>query len=188
MLYIYIGIGIAVAAIIAYFVLGDSESSKKPTEGPKLTNVTDSIWEEVPIYFSSQTGTAERFCEMFSEDAIEFGLNTKVINLQDFDKDSFEKQKFAIFILATHYEGEAPDNAVDFHDKYLLEEEKSDLSHMKYLMYGLGDKTYKNFGGFSKTVDAALKERNAVGVTDLTIGSDHQATIEDHYVEWKNDI
>jgi len=34
----------------------------------------------------------------------------------------------------------------------------------------------------------ALKERNAVGVTDLIIGSDHQATIEDHYVEWKNDI
>merc|ERR1719362_1905874 len=168
---------IVVAAIVAYFVMGGgsgSDNSGDEVAKKKEVQQVDSIYEEVPIYFSSQTGTAERFSDMMAEDAAEFGLNTKIINLQDFDKEYFEKQKFAIFILATHYEGDP--------------REKADLSHMNYLMYGLGDKTYKHFGGYSKSVEAELIARGAKPVVELEVGSDHQNTIEDHYVEWKTGI
>jgi flavodoxin len=63
------------------------------------------MYEEVSIYYSSQSGTAENFCEMMQEDGHVLGDNTNLVDLKDFDKEQFEKQKFVVFILSTHYEG-----------------------------------------------------------------------------------
>jgi sulfite reductase alpha subunit-like flavoprotein len=79
----------------------------------------------------------------------------------------------------------APDNAVDFTEKYLNAEEKSDLSHQKFLMYALGDKTFQNFCGYGKIVKAEMEIRKAVCVKELEIGSDHKNDVETHFVEWK---
>jgi sulfite reductase (NADPH) flavoprotein alpha-component len=63
------------------------------------------MYVEVSIHYSSQSGTAEHFCEMMQEDGHVPGVNTNLVHLKDFDKEQFEKQKFVVFILSTHYEG-----------------------------------------------------------------------------------
>lgn len=183
---------IVVVVLIAVFIASQSGlfSSKtgEETQVARKASVQESQYEDIPIYYSSQTGTAERFCDLLKEDGKEFNLNTKVINLEDFNEEEFMKSKFAIFILATHYEGDPPDNAVTWTDEFIKAEGKPSLSHMKFLMYGLGDKTYKHFGGYSHIVNDELIKRGAKSVKELEIGSDHQNRIEDHFVEWKEGI
>jgi sulfite reductase alpha subunit-like flavoprotein len=67
-------------------------------------------------------------------------------------------------------------------------EEKSGLSHQKFLMSDLGDKTYQNFYGYGKSVKAEMETRKAVCGKELEICSDHKNHIETHFVEWKKNI
>jgi flavodoxin len=44
------------------------------------------------LYFGSQTGTAERFCQTIEEEANKLGVTTvKVVDLEDFNAETFLK-------------------------------------------------------------------------------------------------
>lgn len=81
----------------------------------------------MPIYFGSQTGTAEKFANVLDEEAHILGIKTRVVDLEKFDAEDFSKNKFAIFVLATHYEGDPTDNAKAFHKWIKLETRLADV-------------------------------------------------------------
>ena len=164
-----------------------AQTEKKSNLSIDVVRKSSKDYELVRIYFSSQTGTAEKFSETISEELHELGIPSKIINLQDFNAEEFKESKFSIWICATHYEGDAPDNAVDF-DKDYMKASDDDLSHMKYIVYALGDKTYKNFAQFGKDVDAFLTKRGAQNIYELGVGSDHANAIEDQFNEWKKGL
>lgn len=66
------------------------------------------------IYFASQTGTAENFAAILKREAADHNLSAQIINLANITKEEFILNKNCVFIMATHYEGDPPDNAAKF--------------------------------------------------------------------------
>ena len=71
------------------------------------------------LYFGSQSGTAEKFCQILDEEAQVIGCfeETRVINFEDFSSERFGKETDTLVIIcvATHYEGEPCDNTAAFY-------------------------------------------------------------------------
>ena len=88
---------------------------------------------------------------------------TKVINFEDFDTNTFGKQsdELSIICVATHYEGEPCDNTVKFH-KWIKElkknNERSALQNLSFTIFGLGDTVYEQFNAMGRYFDKTLEE------------------------------
>ena len=159
-----------------------SKSASKPTQ-PK--------YERVSIYYATESGTAETFANLLTEDAQKLGIRTRIIDVKDATIEMFKKDKLAIFLISTHFEGEPPTNADNFNNWFVKPsktEAPIDLPALKYIVYGLGDTTYTYFGQFAKNVDKCLEKKNSIRVKDLAIGSNHTNNIFDHFLEWKENF
>lgn len=96
------------------------------------------------IYYASQTGTAENFATILKKEAQSHHLIARIINLADLTQAQFLEYKNSIFIMATHYEGDPPDNAVEFWSWFSNESKwGSEYLHgHKFTCFALGDTNY----------------------------------------------
>lgn len=101
--------------------------------------------EDFVIYFASQTGTAESFATILKSEAKSHGLSARVIDLADINLESFLENTKAVFLMATHYEGEPPDNAEEFWKWFSNEKKWGDeyLIDHKFTVFAHGDMTYE---------------------------------------------
>ena len=98
------------------------------------------------IYFASQTGTAEDFASVLSSEASENGLVGKVIDLSEVTESTFLSEKKCVFVMATHYEGEPPDNAAQFWSWFEgSEHPELWLKEHKFTVFALGDTAHEHF-------------------------------------------
>lgn len=97
------------------------------------------------IYFASQTGTAENFAAIIKKEASEHNLSARVIDLANLTKEEFLENKNCVFIMATHYEGDPPDNAAKFWDWFSDEQSCGPdyLSEHKFTCFALGNTDYE---------------------------------------------
>ena len=127
-----------------------------------------------------------------------YGLNTMIADLEEFDfdnLDTFPSDNLAIFVLATYGEGEPTDNAVDFYefinadDVAFSGEGEGDpekpLSNLKYVAFGLGNKTYEHYNAMVRRVDAALQRLGATRIGVAGEGDDGEGTMEEDFLAWK---
>eukprot|EP00918_Siedleckia_nematoides_P032776 GHVU01071171.1.p1 GENE.GHVU01071171.1~~GHVU01071171.1.p1 ORF type:complete len:285 (-),score=46.78 GHVU01071171.1:91-945(-) len=133
------------------------------------TRETPAATVDVPIYFGSQTGTAENFARTIAEAAVKVGAaetpgNVRVttIDLEDFDEEEFSKRRFCILVLATYGEGDPTDSAVKF-DKWLNRQrhEPGFLSKMHFAVLGLGNRQYSEFNAMARRTEKSLKKWGA---------------------------
>jgi NADPH-ferrihemoprotein reductase len=121
-----------------------------------------------------------------------------IADLEEFDYDNldtFPSDKLAIFVLATYGEGEPTDNAVDFYefingdDVSFSGEGEGDsdkpLSNLKYVAFGLGNKTYEHYNAMVRRVDAALTKQGATRIGAAGEGDDGEGTMEEDFLAWK---
>jgi NADPH-ferrihemoprotein reductase len=121
-----------------------------------------------------------------------------IADLEEFDfdtLDTFPADKLAIFVLATYGEGEPTDNAVDFYefisgdDVAFSGEGEADaekpLGNLKYVAFGLGNKTYEHYNAMVRRVDAALTKLGARRIGDAGEGDDGEGTMEEDFLAWK---
>ena len=121
-----------------------------------------------------------------------------IADLEEFDfdnLDTFPADKLAIFVLATYGEGEPTDNAVDFYefingnDAVFSGEGDADpekpLSNLKYVAFGLGNKTYEHYNAIVRRVDAALTRLGATRIGKAGEGDDGEGTMEEDFLAWK---
>lgn len=97
------------------------------------------------IYFASQTGTAENFATILKSEAKSQRLKAKIIDLAEITLEDFLNNKNCVFLMATHYEGDPPDNAEKFW-KWFSDESKwgdDNLDEHKFTVFALGDTTYE---------------------------------------------
>lgn len=139
------------------------------------------------VLYYSQTGTAEDFAQRMANEGKQYGLHTKVVDVDEYDTDNFvaDKHSLIVFCVATYGEGEPPENAVTFHE-WLLEDERpmTLLSGTKYAVFGLGDKTYDFFNKMGKVVDARLEELGGERIHNRGEG-DANGNIEEDFLKWK---
>lgn len=98
------------------------------------------------IYFASQTGTAENFAEILKKEAKSYNLSGRVVDLANITQEEFLTNTNVIFIMATHYEGDPPDNAVKFWSWFSNNAKWGSeyLEGHKFTCFALGDTTYED--------------------------------------------
>jgi MioC protein len=114
----------------------------------------------VTILVGTMTGTAQ-LCAQEMELALDDGeTHVKTLMMDGLDASVFTKDSVFLLCTSTYGQGDVPDNAKALYED--LQKARPDLSHVRYGVFGLGDRTYAetfNFGG--KRFDDILTELGA---------------------------
>ncbi|TIC34932.1 NADPH-dependent cytochrome P450 oxidoreductase [Wallemia mellicola] len=152
----------------------------------------ESTRKRIIIFYGSQTGTAEEYAlKIAKELKHKYGLGVIIADLDDYDFDSFSKFNqdwAAVFVMATYGEGEPTDNAVafmEFLDSPELEDGAESIPNLQYLVFGLGNRTYTEFNGTARKMDAKLQVLGARRIGERGEGDDNKSMEED-YLAWKD--
>ena len=62
---------------------------------PKLKAIPK--YERISIYYATESGTAEGFANLLTDDARKLGIRTRIIDVKDATIEMFKKDKLAIF-------------------------------------------------------------------------------------------
>ena len=118
----------------------------------------------ITILYGTETGNSEYLSDILHQALDEMGFDNRVFDLGDYDESELDQEKTIILITSTYGNGEPPANAQDFFE-YLenLANEQSEpiLSHLKYAVCGLGDRTFQNFANAGKLFDALFEKLGA---------------------------
>ena len=114
----------------------------------------------INILVGTMTGTAQ-LCAQEMELTLDDG-ETRVATLMmdGLDSSVFSREGVFLICTSTYGQGDVPDNARALYED--LKAKRPDLSHVRYGVFGLGDRTYAetfNFGG--KRFDDLLTELGA---------------------------
>jgi MioC protein len=115
---------------------------------------------KVTILVGTMTGTAQ-LCAQEMELALDDGeTQVETLMMDALDSAVFAREGVFLVCTSTYGQGDVPDNARALYEH--LKSARPDLSHVRYGVFGLGDRTYAetfNFGG--KRFDEILTELGA---------------------------
>ena len=150
--------------------------------------------KRIVIFYGSQTGTAEEYAIRLAKEAKQkFGLASLVCDPEEYDfenLDQIPEDSCVFFVMATYGEGEPTDNAVTLcqnlsDDSFEFSNGEHKLPDLKYVVFGLGNKTYEHYNLISRNVDADLTKMGAIRIGQRGEGDDDNSMEED-YLEWKD--
>ncbi|XP_051891119.1 NADPH--cytochrome P450 reductase-like [Pristis pectinata] len=143
--------------------------------------------KNVVVFYGSQTGTAEEFANRLSKDAQRYGMRGMATDPEEYSMSELSRlteveNSLAIFCMATYGEGDPTDNAQDFYD--WMQETDTDLSGVKYAVFGLGNKTYEHFNAMGKYVNKRMEQLGAERIFELGLGDD-DGNLEEDFIMWR---
>ncbi|KAH8104496.1 cytochrome P450 oxidoreductase [Cristinia sonorae] len=150
--------------------------------------------KRIVIFYGSQTGTAEEYAIRLAKEAkSKFGLASLVCDPEEYDFENLDQipdNSCAFFVMATYGEGEPTDNAVELcqklsDDSFEFSNGTHKLDGLKYVVFGLGNKTYEHYNLISRNVDRDLAKMGAVRIGERGEGDDDKSMEED-YLAWKD--
>jgi MioC protein len=114
----------------------------------------------ISILVGTMTGTAQ-LCAQEMELALDDGETAvQTLLMDELDSSVFAREGVFLICTSTYGQGDVPDNAKALYED--LQKTRPDLSHVRYGVFGLGDRTYAetfNFGG--KRFDEILTQLGA---------------------------
>ena len=115
---------------------------------------------ELTILVGTMTGTAELVAEEVRDALHEEGAKVEIRPMDALDATVFDHPGPFLICTSTYGQGDVPDNARAFYEQ--LKSARPNLAHVRYGVFGLGDRTYAetfNFGG--KRFDDILTQLGA---------------------------
>jgi len=149
------------------------------------------------MFYGSQTGTAEEYAVRLAKECkSRYGISSLVCDPEEYDfnrLDDVPSSSVVFFVVATYGEGEPTDNAqplmeflMDPDVQFSNGREGSDaLSNLRYVVFGLGNRTYEHYNAIGRKIDARLTELGARRVGSVGEGDDDKSMEED-YLAWKD--
>ncbi|MEM9970896.1 MAG: flavodoxin domain-containing protein [Pseudomonadota bacterium] len=141
----------------------------------------------VELLHGTETGTAELVCEDM-EAAVSDRADTSVKSMEDVDPTALDGDTLYVFVCSTFGRGDLPTTAEGFHTA--LTGKKPDLSHVRFAIFGLGDKTFgETFAQGSEKLMDAMKACGATMIGDRGIADAASVDLpEDVAVPWLEGI
>jgi len=112
------------------------------------------------ILYASQTGNAKGVAKQVEQSANAAGISVKLKNISDYKAKSLKSETHLLIIASTNGEGEAPDDAIEFHE-FLLGKKAPKLPNLSYSVLALGDSSYEFFCQTGKDFDERLQALGA---------------------------
>lgn len=150
----------------------------------------------VIFFYGSQTGTAEDYAaRMAKECSQNYGISAMTADIEDYDLtylDTVPEDCLAFFVMATYGEGEPTDNAVEFWDNLTGDdvvfsegtEEEKPLKNLRYVVFGLGNKTYEHYNAVARQIDQKLTAFGATRIGERGEGDD-DGSLEEDFLGWQ---
>ena len=174
-------------------------------ESPSAASSTAAVAAEVPpearvrLYFGSQTGTAEGFCDELKKEATAHGFAAECIDLEELDGDDLvalakaggvaeSLPAVAVFLVATYGEGEPTDNAASFY-RWMkdAQDESTTLDGLYISVFGLGNRQYEHFNSMGRETTKFLVGMGARVAHAYGEGDDDprpDGSMEDDFEAW----
>ena len=157
------------------FLAGLYSYAPVPAAGEKL---------RVAVLYGSQTGTAEGLARKMFKHLKAAGFDVALNSLDGYVPATLASEKYALFIVSTYGEGEAPDAAQGFFQQLCVEHFPL-LENLSFAVLALGDTHYEHFCKFGKDLDAKL---HALGGNRLLDRVDSDTEIDAPYAAWKSNV
>lgn len=113
--------------------------------------------KSIVILFGTESGNAEFAAEDMAAEILERPV--VIIDMSDFDVNSFSSENLYLIVCSTHGEGDLPSGALPMYEA--LESINPDLTGIGYAVFGLGDSSYENYSNGSKHIDVKLSALGA---------------------------
>ncbi|MDT3718661.1 sulfite reductase flavoprotein subunit alpha [Pseudomonas oryzihabitans] len=110
------------------------------------------------IGYASQSGQGEALAWQAATQLQAAGLSAEVIALGRLSVERLQEATWALFVVATHGDGEAPDAARGFERRMLTQVA---LPNLNYGVLALGDRRYPAYCAFARRLDAWLAGQGA---------------------------
>jgi sulfite reductase (NADPH) flavoprotein alpha-component len=138
----------------------------------------------VAVLYGSQTGTAEGLARKLSKELKAAGYTVSLNSLEGYIPATLAAETYAIFIVSTYGEGEAPDPVQPFFQQLCVERFPL-LGELSYAILALGDSHYEHFCQFGKNLDAKL---NGLGATSILPRADSDVDVDAPFAAWKQAV
>ncbi len=115
---------------------------------------------KISILIGTMTGTAQLVAQELELAWDDGETQVESVLMDKLDSSAFAREGVFLICTSTYGQGDVPDNAKALYED--LKAKRPDLSHVRYGVFGLGDRTYAetfNFGG--KRFDELLSELGA---------------------------
>jgi sulfite reductase (NADPH) flavoprotein alpha-component len=111
------------------------------------------------VAYASQTGNAEELAAQTAQSLQLAGIPVRLCALAELTALDLQQAERALFLVSTYGEGDAPDNAAAFMGRLMTGELA--LPQLHYAVLALGDRSYGQFCGFGRALDAWLAGQGA---------------------------
>lgn len=117
------------------------------------------------VVWASQTGNAEEFAAQVADQLAAAGAGARLINMDDCQLSDLAGASDVLVVTSTFGDGGPPDNGADFWTR-LDAPDAPPLKGVRYAVLGIGDRSYDNFCGHAKSIDARLGDLGASKLLD----------------------
>lgn len=111
------------------------------------------------VAYASQTGNAEELASQTAQSLQLAGIPVRLCALAELTASDLQQAERALFLVSTYGEGDAPDNAAAFMGRLMTGELA--LPQLHYGVLALGDRSYGQFCGFGRALDAWMATQGA---------------------------
>jgi sulfite reductase (NADPH) flavoprotein alpha-component len=132
------------------------------------------------ILWGSQSGNAQNLAQNIADELSSADIENRVLDMGVVDPSEIFSMKNILIVTSTYGDGEAPDNASNWHS-FVKFEEDLNLSHLSYAVLGLGDTYYPHFNQCGKDFDEYLSKRGALALLPRL---DCDLYYEEQYGDW----
>ncbi|MGI9221670.1 MAG: diflavin oxidoreductase [Woeseiaceae bacterium] len=136
------------------------------------------------VFYATETGNSRKVAEQLLANAIAAGLDTQLHDLANTRPKQLKTIEHAVFVVATHGIGEAPEGSEAFFE-FWFSDQAPRLPDLSFSVLSLGDSSYADFCEMGRQFDERLV---ALGATAMVERVDCDLDFETPSTSWAENI